>query len=607
MSEKDASDSDDEDDADTPSDAEPSEDGSERAAGDADANGEDPSDGPYNRVVIGDDTSDDEETTHEESTGSDESTDDPSGESSRRRSRRSDRRRTSRSEPATTSSDSDDITSETDDDTTSETDRTSSDRSGGLLDELEDDQETDDQKSITSGSLLSGLAFWRHRSNSTTDQDEPATSHATGTSEDGGDSGDHGADDGGSPSTETEEAESGIDEPDHAGSPGKESGEGDSAIDDADEAGSAGGGLLAGLTEVFGSQSSAEPPNLSTESTGEENQSADVAHDDGSAEEVGATEDPASKPPDDSGIEQSGADDTDSSVEDGGSSNLLGSLFSQGSTADQDGESDTATSTTTDASPDVDAPGTEDGQGVSNPLSGLFDSTTREGTEVTTEASVDRPDGTTESPDASPISGSNSLGTRYGGTVEGGETGNAGTVTAGQVAAEDSDPVDIDESQREELTTTLRKLSRRTLLLWTFESALTATLVGVIASGINYVFLQFAYLLPAGLAAVVFTFGVVHSLFRYRIWRYEIRGDAVYLERGVFTRVRTIVPFVRIQHVDTSRRPLERFTGLGSLVVYTAGSRGADVTIPGLPPTVAADLQQRLKRLAIAAEGEDAV
>jgi hypothetical protein len=46
---------------------------------------------------------------------------------------------------------------------------------------------------------------------------------------------------------------------------------------------------------------------------------------------------------------------------------------------------------------------------------------------------------------------------------------------------------------------------------------------------------------------------------------------------------------------------------LASCVVYTAGSRGADVRIPGLTPAGASDLREELKRLAIRAEGEDAV
>jgi hypothetical protein len=94
---------------------------------------------------------------------------------------------------------------------------------------------------------------------------------------------------------------------------------------------------------------------------------------------------------------------------------------------------------------------------------------------------------------------------------------------------------------------------------------------------------------------------------RYRVWSYHLRDDALYLERGVFTHVRTVAPHVRIQHVDTSRGPVERALGLSTLVVYTAGSRGADVSIPGLTPTEASDLQRRLKELAIETDGGDAL
>ncbi|MFT4880408.1 MAG: membrane protein YdbS with pleckstrin-like domain [Salinirussus sp.] len=101
--------------------------------------------------------------------------------------------------------------------------------------------------------------------------------------------------------------------------------------------------------------------------------------------------------------------------------------------------------------------------------------------------------------------------------------------------------------------------------------------------------------------------GMVWVALRYRVWAYEVRTDALYLQRGVLTHTRTLAPYVRIQHVDTSRGPIERGLGLSTLVVYTAGSRGADVSVPGLTPEEATDLQRRLKELAIEAEGGDAL
>jgi membrane protein YdbS with pleckstrin-like domain len=143
--------------------------------------------------------------------------------------------------------------------------------------------------------------------------------------------------------------------------------------------------------------------------------------------------------------------------------------------------------------------------------------------------------------------------------------------------------------------------------IWVIESTISAAVLGIIAA------IAFSILSPGGawVGGVVFgvgaALGAVLTVLRYRIWTYQVRTDSLYLRRGVLTRVNTVAPYVRIQHVDTRRGPLERTFGLATTVVYTAGSRGADVSIPGLTPERADDLQARLKQLAIAAEGEDAV
>jgi len=113
--------------------------------------------------------------------------------------------------------------------------------------------------------------------------------------------------------------------------------------------------------------------------------------------------------------------------------------------------------------------------------------------------------------------------------------------------------------------------------------------------------------LGVGAVAVLFPVAVLYIVALYRRWRYELQADALELERGVITQVETAVPYVRVQHVDTQRDVLDRLLGLGSVVVYTAGSRGADVSIPGLQPDEARELRNRLRDLAIESDPEDAV
>ena len=187
-----------------------------------------------------------------------------------------------------------------------------------------------------------------------------------------------------------------------------------------------------------------------------------------------------------------------------------------------------------------------------------------------------------------------------------------GAATA-DVANADSDAQWVDDLADEdipepaELTSEFKRLDSRVRLLWVLRSVTTALILGAVVTGLERVFLGTALWLGPSLFVTLATLGVVFAILRYRSWRYRLREDALYLERGVLTHVQTVVPYVRVQHVDTRRGPVERVAGLGTVVVYTAGSRGADVSIPGLVPERAQDLQERLEHLTIASGSEDAV
>lgn len=153
----------------------------------------------------------------------------------------------------------------------------------------------------------------------------------------------------------------------------------------------------------------------------------------------------------------------------------------------------------------------------------------------------------------------------------------------------------------------MESLHPRVMVIWLLQGAIASAILAVIVGAIDWFVLEISWLLGPAVFVGLFTIVVIHTILRYRIWQFEIREDELYLERGVFTRVKTVVPYVRIQHVDSRRGPLERLLGLATTVVYTAGSRGADVLVPGLPPDRSEALQDELKQLAIESEGGDAV
>jgi len=153
----------------------------------------------------------------------------------------------------------------------------------------------------------------------------------------------------------------------------------------------------------------------------------------------------------------------------------------------------------------------------------------------------------------------------------------------------------------------MESLHPRVRLLWAGRAALSSlVLVGLVVVADRLLVSLPLQLAVAGWVALV-GLGTLHAVLAHRIWRFELQDDALFLVRGVVTRTDTSVPYVRVQHVDTTRGPVERTAGLASVVIYTAGSRGADITIPGLRPERATELRERLRDLAGESEATDAV
>lgn len=68
----------------------------------------------------------------------------------------------------------------------------------------------------------------------------------------------------------------------------------------------------------------------------------------------------------------------------------------------------------------------------------------------------------------------------------------------------------------------------------------------------------------------------------YRHLRFGVDETGIAIESGVIWRSRIALPRVRIQHTDVSQGPIERRYGIGTLKMYTAGSRHTKIELPGL-------------------------
>lgn len=87
---------------------------------------------------------------------------------------------------------------------------------------------------------------------------------------------------------------------------------------------------------------------------------------------------------------------------------------------------------------------------------------------------------------------------------------------------------------------------------------------------------------------------------RYNARGYNMSADRLRVVRGVLWHSDTVVPFGRVQHIDVHQGPIERFFGLATLTLHTAGTHNASVNLPGLGADLARemreDIRARIKR-----------
>ena len=103
--------------------------------------------------------------------------------------------------------------------------------------------------------------------------------------------------------------------------------------------------------------------------------------------------------------------------------------------------------------------------------------------------------------------------------------------------------------------------------------------------------------------AICYTYLFVYLFpkLRWIRWRYEVREQEIELQYGIFIIKKTLVPMVRVQHVDTEQGPILRRHDLSSITISTAATSH---TIPALVTSEADELRSRISTLARVAEDD---
>lgn len=82
---------------------------------------------------------------------------------------------------------------------------------------------------------------------------------------------------------------------------------------------------------------------------------------------------------------------------------------------------------------------------------------------------------------------------------------------------------------------------------------------------------------------------------RYHARGYDMGADRLRVVRGVLFHRDIVVPFGRVQHLDVEQGPVERWYGLATLTLHTAGTHNASVSLPGLAHGTALEMREAIR------------
>ncbi len=141
-----------------------------------------------------------------------------------------------------------------------------------------------------------------------------------------------------------------------------------------------------------------------------------------------------------------------------------------------------------------------------------------------------------------------------------------------------------------------KSLDRRMVRVWRISEAIALVVVAVIAAAVLAFYRPlWLVVVCAVLVALQLVSLLVLPQVRYRRWRYEVTTTDVLIRSGLVVVKTSVIPMVRVQHVETKQGPVLKANGLASVTVTTAGS---SFEIPGLATDEAEALRDQVAVLA---------
>ncbi|WP_394236596.1 PH domain-containing protein [Niallia oryzisoli] len=149
------------------------------------------------------------------------------------------------------------------------------------------------------------------------------------------------------------------------------------------------------------------------------------------------------------------------------------------------------------------------------------------------------------------------------------------------------------------------RISERALRVWRISGAVISAVFLLLAGGVIGLTIFFDWPIWISVTAIIlfilsiYFFVILFPSLRWKRWRYEVREQEIELQHGLFVIKRTLVPMVRVQHVDTAQGPILRKYKLASVTVSTAATTHE---IPALELSEAEEMRISISRLARVAD-----
>jgi uncharacterized protein len=152
-----------------------------------------------------------------------------------------------------------------------------------------------------------------------------------------------------------------------------------------------------------------------------------------------------------------------------------------------------------------------------------------------------------------------------------------------------------------------KRISPKALKVWRLHGVIQTLVLAIVVAGVIVLSTLFdwpVWIMAASIGVLLlFTYMMIFFLptIRWKRWRYEVREQEIELQRGFIFVKRTLVPMVRVQHVDTVQGPILKKYHLSTITISTAATIHE---IPALDTDEADELRHSISLLARVAEDD---